>query len=261
MRLIKYILFLMLIPNIAFSQLRESEMLLGNYKGKIGNNLDVTFRLNNNNGKVTGFYYYDKIGVDINIVGKISGSEILLYELNDKNDTVAIIKANIKKNNIIGNWFNAKKTKKHSLNLTKIKKEIKPLPKYIVGQYCQKKCDFNIEITKNKGEYRYKLTIPNKTFRGKITFSRDENLYLTFEGIEYAEDYFDIELFEEDKEKEKGFEKLKKIGKRKVGFQGLIDSDEITIQNYGNSMNYFVIFNHCSEKYILLKKQNMENSR
>ena len=49
---------------------------------------------------------------------------------------------------------------------------------------------------------------------------------------------------------------LKKIEKRKVSIDAYYSPEKITIQNYGNAMNYYVKLYDCGEKYIHFKKVN-----
>ena len=79
-------------------------------------------------------------------------------------------------------------------------------------------------------------------------------MYITLSEIEFAEDYFDISLPEEDLEKSKEYEELKKIGKRYVGVDCYYSPEELIIQNYGNAMSYYVKLSDCDEKYIHFKK-------
>jgi hypothetical protein len=39
-----------------------------------------------------------------------------------------------------------------------------------------------------------------------------------------------------------------------IGIDGLFSEKEITIQNYGNAMNYYVKLDDCGEKYIHFNK-------
>ncbi len=53
----------------------------------------------------------------------------------------------------------------------------------------------------------------------------------------------------DNREQAEEYERLRSEGKRRTGIEGLLKSDEIVIQNYGNSMNYYVKLHECSEKY------------
>lgn len=221
-----------------------------NYKGEIGKNLDVLFHLKNDNGKITGFYFYKKTGIDIRIIGNVVKNKFLAYELNYKKDTTATLIANINESSINGKWINAKTKKEYPLRLIKTPNKTNPLPTNIVGVYYNKICNLTLSISISKGEYYYNYSSDERKLNGKITFSREEDLYLTLEGIEFAEDYFDISLPEENEEKQKEFDRLKKLGERYVGIDCYYSPEELIIQNYGNAMSYYVKLSDCGEKYI-----------
>ena len=229
-------------------------IVLGDFNGKIAKNLDVKFHLENNKGNVSGFYYYVKNGEDIQLVGTVVNQKLELYELTYTNDTLARIEATITDSMITGKWINTKTKAKHNLQLRKARKEVLPLPNNITGTYKEENCNLTLIISKAKGDYFYKYISDERTLKGKVSFVRGEDIYLTLANIEYAEDYFDLSLPEED-EKSAEYEKLKKIGKRQMGVDCFLDKNEIIIQNAGNAMNYYVKLYDCDEKYIHLVKQ------
>ncbi|WP_378174021.1 hypothetical protein [Aquimarina sp. SS2-1] len=233
----------------------NEEVSLGNYKGKIGTNLDVVFHLEDENGKVSGFYYYEKTGIDISIHGHITKDTLIVYELDFKKDTTALIKGTIKESGIQGKWVSGTTKKEYPLTLDIIRDEVQPLPTTIEGKYYDEMCGLTLSVFKSKGAYFYEYSSSERNLKGKIRFIRGDELYINLENIEYAEDYFDVSLAEEDPEKSKEYERLKKIGKRKIGVECLYTTEEILIQNYGNAMNYYVKLYDCGEKYIHFKKQ------
>ncbi|MCG9791207.1 hypothetical protein [Flavobacterium algicola] len=233
----------------------KSEYSLGNYIGKIGKNLNVSFHLDNYDGKVLGFYYYKEKGIDISIRGRLKENNLVVYELDYKNDTTAVIKGSTDKYGIKGIWINFKSKKEYPLILEKKDIKITRLPKNIIGEYHNDICNLTLSITKLKGEYFYNYNSTERNLKGKVTFLREEDLYINLSEIEFAEDYFDISLPEEDLEKSKKYEELKKVGKRYIGVECYYSPEELTIQNYGNAMNYYVKLSDCGEKYIRFKKQ------
>lgn len=233
----------------------NKDISLGSYTGKINNNLEVAFNLDNKEGYINGFYYYKKIGVDIKVVGTVVADSLLAYELNYKNDTLAILKGKIEDSGIKGVWVNAENKKEYPLVLTQSAKKVTALPEDLIGEYYNDMCNLTLLFTKSKGEYYYSYKSKERNLKGKLNFYREDGLYINLSEIEYAEDYFDVSLAEEDPEKEKEYAKLKKIGKRTVGVEGQYSPEEITIQNYGNAMNYYVKLNDCGEKYIHFKKK------
>jgi hypothetical protein len=239
--------------NKDLSPLNE-EVIIGNYKGKIGSDLEVKFHLENNNGRISGFYFYKKTGIDIKIIGTVSKQNMLLYELDYKNDTLAILQATANDSIINGKWINIETKAEYPLALEKIDQEIKALPVSIIGIYIDSACNINLSISISKGGYYYKYVSKERKLDGKVSFSRGENLYLTLEGIEYAEDYFDVDLAEDDRQSEQ-FKKLRKAGKRSVGVQAILRPEELVIQNNGNAMNHYLKLYECDEKYIQFMKQ------
>ncbi len=227
----------------------------GSYKGKIGTSLEISFHIDNNNGVVSGFYFYEKTGVDIDIIGTLKENKVTLYELDYKKDTVATITAIIDRSSIIGRWENATTKREYAFFVKKTDTVIAPLPSNVAGSYYNKPCNLTLSFYKSKGEYYYKYTSDKRNLDGKISFYRGEDVYINLTNIEYAEDYFDIELFEENEEKERKYAALKEKRKRTTGVECYFSQDELTIQNYGNSMNYYVKLYDCEEKYIHFQRQ------
>ncbi|MDQ6531050.1 hypothetical protein [Flavobacterium sp. LHD-85] len=94
----------------------------------------------------------------------------------------------------------------------------------IMGVYVLESCEdsrFKIKIEKKAGEYLFLIYDRNKVIsKGKVKKQKDDEiLYLSF---------------------------------GKIG--GMYDTDKIQIQNYGNSMNEFVHFVQCDEKYLTFIK-------
>ncbi len=225
-----------------------------NYSGKIGDKLNVEFHIENLNGSISGFYYYEKIGIDIKIIGRQHEQTLNLYELDFKNDTIAFLNGTITDSIISGVWINAMSKKSYPLLLNETRNKLKPLPPDIAGKYIDSNCNLILKISKVKGEYYYIYTSTQRTLKGKVTFSRGSENYLILQGIEYSEDYFDVALPEEN-ELSRQYEELRKRGERNVGIDCYLDSDELIIQNYGNAMAYYVKLGECDEKYIHLIKQ------
>ncbi len=223
-----------------------------NYHGKIGTNLDVSFHIKSTNGTISGFYYYKKIGVDIKIVGSIDNNTLRIYELGINNDTIALMKCFIRDSEIEGDWINLKTNRQYHIKISETNDEIVALPKKIEGVYKCDDCNMEIVIKKVKERYNYTFISELRTLKGEISFVRhDRYNEIILEGIEYAEDYFDVGLPEENPE----YEELKKEGNRRVGIDCFLDSDRITIENYGNAMNYYLKLRDCGSKYITLEKQ------
>lgn len=90
----------------------------------------------------------------------------------------------------------------------------------ITGTYILKSCEnsrFKIKIEEKSGIYSFLIYDKNKIIsKGKVKMEKEEgSLYLTFGKID-----------------------------------GLYENNKIQIQNYGNSMNEYVHFTQCEEKYL-----------
>lgn len=112
-------------------------------------------------------------------------------------------------------------------------------------------CNMSVHIRKDGAEYSYEFSINGENIKGKATIKKNDNkeTYINFEGIKWAEYEGDI-----SDDPEKGDTTSLELP---VGIDGLLAGKEITIQNYGNSMNYYVKFAGCDEKYIRLVKQKL----
>ncbi|MBS7567017.1 hypothetical protein KHS38_21615 [Mucilaginibacter sp. Bleaf8] len=107
-----------------------------------------------------------------------------------------------------------------------------------------KACDLSVQIRKLNGAYAYTFHMNSKVYKGKVKLEKGDNkgeVYVTFMGIELAE-------YEGDEDEEK------RPVKKPVGISGLWSDNQITIQNTGNSMNYYVQIAGCDQKYISLVK-------
>lgn len=228
-----------------------------NYIGVINNKINVVMNLKNINGVISGFYFYQNKGIDIKLKGKILNNKIILDEFDFINNKVAEIKLEINGENLSGIWRNSKTNKILKIDLKQTEKEINNLPKNIEGIYKTKNnsdeieiCNLTIKITKKNGEYFYNYKSESRILNGKVSFSRnieDNETYIILEGIEWSEYSGDVSNQDDENYEEKELELPNEIG-------GLFNENEITIQNYGNAMNYYVKLNDCGKKYIEFKK-------
>lgn len=76
------------------------------YEGKINNQYPITFKITSNNGQVTGTYFYNSVGKDLQLKGNIDNyGNINLTEYDAKGNMTGIFKGNIKNNSKIeGQW-------------------------------------------------------------------------------------------------------------------------------------------------------------
>lgn len=224
------------------------------FVGTINNKTDVVFSLKNKNGQLKGFYYYNKIGVEINLIGNINQGNVVLYELDYQNSKRAKITCKLLKNTFFGKWEDLSTGKTLPLQLKETNQSVPGLPKSLIGSYKLAKeegCNLTIGISKSKGAYYYHFKSTKRTLKGKVTFSRNLNekvVYIHLNGIEWAENSGDIS-------KEGPDDEGKEIGDLPTTVDGLLSDNEIIIQNYGNAMNSYTKLGECSdEKYIHLKK-------
>lgn len=111
-------------------------------------------------------------------------------------------------------------------------------------------CKMDLKLYYLNGILKYNLTTDRRTIsdNAKIELNEEKNgYYITFENIEWSEN--EGALNNEGEPIEKDVVLPKEI-------QGTLSKNEITIQNTGNAMNYYVKIGECEEKYIQLKKEN-----
>ena len=103
-------------------------------------------------------------------------------------------------------------------------------------------CELLLDITKTADGYSYKLQVKDRLYEGTVDISVVEGeKYVTLQGIPW-EDNGDW-----DKEGDSDIEMPTH------GIDIFWSDEEKMFQNYGNSMNYYVILN-CDEKFIRFVK-------
>ena len=127
----------------------------------------------------------------------------------------------------------------------------------IVGTYivineggASDKCPMTLTISQAAEGYKYKLETESRSLTGKLLVqaTQEKNtLNISLEGIRWSE--YEGELGDDGEPKVKGALELP------VGIDGILQDNQISIQNSGNSMNYYVKLEECGRKYIVLKKQ------
>ncbi|MDD4604438.1 MAG: hypothetical protein PHF97_11615 [Bacteroidales bacterium] len=232
-----------------------------NFTGTINNKLGVVFQIENKGNELSGSYFYIHKGIDIKLTGKMTGQHLEMYELDYLNNKTAKIYGELKDSNFSGIWESLNSMKSFPIILKETETEVDPLPSKIEGIYKtlakdeetgdDTPCELSITITKNEGAYYYHLKTNMRDVNGKVSFDRDieaKETYITFEGIKWAE-------YEGDVSNKKAEKKTNGSKDIPVGIDGLFTESEITIQNDGNSMNYYVKFNECDRKFIRLLKE------
>lgn len=123
----------------------------------------------------------------------------------------------------------------------------------IAGNYTLTKdevtdCKFFLSLFFKNGILKYEMQINTQKHSGNAEIALNEKAdgyYITFKDIEWSEYLGAIE--NEGTNSEEDLELPKDI-------QGVLYKDEITIQNSGNAMNYYVKFAECDLMYIHLIK-------
>ena len=110
-------------------------------------------------------------------------------------------------------------------------------------------CILDLILYREKGQLRYKLVTNTRDLTGiaeiELTEKKD-GYYLDLKDLEWSEN--EGALNDEGEPIEKDIEIPTSV-------QGVMYKDEITIQNAGNSMNYYVKIGECDLKYIVLKRE------
>lgn len=221
------------------------------FEGKIGKNMDVKFFLERDEDSVSGFYLYEKRGFDILLFGKIENDTVKINEVDEDRNTTATITGKFKKNGFSGEWKNAKTGKTYPVELKELDYTLIGQP-YIEGTYqAVIGCDMEIAIEKKNNNYIYTLKAGEREESGTVSLSRvreyDRNtIYITLDDVKWA-DYKGNLMDVEDPEDVPSSDIF--------GLDGLWNNGIITIQNYGNAMNYYIKIEECDSKYIQLERE------
>ena len=123
----------------------------------------------------------------------------------------------------------------------------------IQGNYTLRKdvvtdCDIFLSLFYKNGVLEYNMETNTRKLSGNAKIELNENkdgYYITFKNIEWSEYLGAIDT--EGATSEEDLQLPQDI-------QGILYKDEITIQNSGNAMNYYVKLGECDVKYIHLIK-------
>ena len=116
-------------------------------------------------------------------------------------------------------------------------------------------CKMELNINSDENQFNYQLKTNTRQLHGDVIITPNEKrdgYYITLKDIEWSE-YEGAVNFDEDTIQEQEDIALP----REV--QGVLYENEITIQNTGNAMNYYVKFGECDLKYIQLVKTGKRN--
>ena len=123
----------------------------------------------------------------------------------------------------------------------------------IEGNYTLKKdvvtdCKIFLSLFHKNGVLKYNMETNTRKLSGNVEIELNENkdgYYITFKNIEWSEYLGAIDTEGETSEEDLPLPQ---------DIQGVLYKDEITIQNTGNAMNYYVKIGECDMKYIHLIK-------
>ncbi|WP_025142147.1 hypothetical protein [Pedobacter jeongneungensis] len=130
-----------------------------------------------------------------------------------------------------------------------IKKNIFPIEGKYVIQKDDSSCEISLVLFYKRDQLVYKLTTNTRTLTDKAKIELNEakdGYYLTLTNIEWSEN--------EGALNDEG-EPIDPDITLPTEVQGLLQKNQITIQNAGNSMNYYVQIGECDAKYIQLIKK------
>ena len=109
-------------------------------------------------------------------------------------------------------------------------------------------CKISLSLFYKNGVLKYNMNTNTRKLSGiaKIDLNeRKDGYYITFENIEWSEYLGAIDPEGETSEEDLPLPQ---------DIEGVLYKNEITIQNYGNAMNYYVKLGECDVKYIHLVK-------
>lgn len=123
----------------------------------------------------------------------------------------------------------------------------------IEGNYTLRKdvvtdCEIFLSLFYKNGVLEYNMETNTRKLSGNAKIELNENkdgYYITFKNIEWSEYLGAIDTEGETSEEDLPLPQ---------DIQGILYKDEITIQNSGNAMNYYVKLGECDVKYIHLIK-------
>ena len=111
-------------------------------------------------------------------------------------------------------------------------------------------CKMELNIYQDKKQFTYRLKTNTRQLHGDVVITPNEKLdgyYITLKGIEWSEYEGAVTSGEAEIQEQEDIALPQEV-------QGALYENEITIQNTGNAMNYYVKFGDCDLKYIRLVK-------
>lgn len=115
----------------------------------------------------------------------------------------------------------------------------------------QSSCKIVLNIDAVNKQYKYKLETNTRNLQGAIDFKLNEKgdgYYVALKNIEWSEYEGAIKFGENGEQIDNGLALPQDI-------EGILFKNELSIQNSGNAMNYYVVLGECDLKYIHLVKR------
>lgn len=123
------------------------------------------------------------------------------------------------------------------------------------GDYILEPADVNCKMELNiylyEKQFAYRLKTNTRQLHGDVVITPNEKqdgYYITLKDIEWSEYEGAMNSVEDDIQEQEDIVLPQEV-------QGVLYENEITIQNTGNAMNYYVKFGDCDLKYIRLVKK------
>ncbi|RLJ69615.1 hypothetical protein [Pedobacter alluvionis] len=130
-----------------------------------------------------------------------------------------------------------------------IKKTIFPIDGTYVIENDDPSCEMTLMLSYQADQLVYKLTTNKRTLTDKAEIELNESkdgYYLTLKNIEWSENEGTLD--------DEG-EPIDPDITLPTEIQGVLEKNQITIQNTGNVMNYYVKIEECNAKFIRLIKK------
>lgn len=152
-----------IIPNLDFVQ---------TYSGKINDKYPFHMKITSNNGTVTGNYFYDKVGKDIELKGSISiDSVVTLNEFDKKGNQTGLWKGKlINLNKIEGDWSKPSGSSSQKFSLLKTSETYKSVKRDIYdSKFSRYSGSYNSPF--NDGGISFGKLVIKYTNNGEINFN------------------------------------------------------------------------------------------
>jgi hypothetical protein len=113
-------------------------------------------------------------------------------------------------------------------------------------------CDLWVKISKQNGQYSYRFSVLGTIKKGNVTIAKSDDpnqkgWLITFLNMPWAS--YEGDISDPDKA-----DSTSTTLKLPTEITALLSDNELTFQNYGNSMNAYTVIQECDQKFIRLVK-------